>query len=60
MICSLLCCIWLISLEGLLFYEGRGRRVDLGEKGGIRERLGGGKGQNVICERKINKKLPFF
>ena len=39
--CSLLCHIWLVSLGGLLFSEGKWCGVNLEERGGDGERLGG-------------------
>ena len=47
--CSLLCHVWLVSLNGLLWVEGREGVVDLGE----RRCMGGDSGQGKEREGKL-------
>lgn len=51
--CSLLCHVWMISLEGVLVSEGNGRGVDLGMR-----KVGGGREE--WREKKLSSRCVVY
>lgn len=56
--CNLLCCVWLTFLGVLLFSDGNGRGMDLGQRGSVVVGTGkseerGNRGPDVMFERRI-------